>query len=104
VVSVTDPYRHILDFLDSCYFSIKYLLSCTHEAVRTPFQTHYLFFGSAGNRSRASGSVSKNSDHYTTEAVLRGLYLIKFCMKLIAVISHDNYYSNVYYPFCELVQ
>jgi hypothetical protein len=27
------------------------------------------FFGSAGNRTRASGSVAKNSDHYTAEAV-----------------------------------
>jgi hypothetical protein len=24
-------------------------------------------------------------------------------MKLIAVISHDNYYSQFYHPFCELV-
>jgi hypothetical protein len=45
VVSVTDPYRRILDFLDrSRYFSIKLLLSCTHEAEWTPFQTHYFFF------------------------------------------------------------
>jgi hypothetical protein len=27
-----------------------------------------------------------------------------FCMKLIAVISHDNYYSQFCHPFCELVQ
>jgi hypothetical protein len=41
---VTDPYGRILGFLDrSRYFSIKYLLSCTHEAEWTPFQTHYLF-------------------------------------------------------------
>jgi hypothetical protein len=72
VVSVTDPYGRILDFLDrSRYFSTKHLLSCTHEAEWTPFQTHYcfpfLFFsrksGSAGNRTWASGSVAKNSDH-----------------------------------------
>jgi hypothetical protein len=45
VVSVTDPYGRILDFLDrSRYFSIKYLLICTHEAEWTPFQTHYFFF------------------------------------------------------------
>jgi hypothetical protein len=44
VVSVTDPYGRILGFLDrSRYFSIKYLLSCTHEAEWTPFQTHYFF-------------------------------------------------------------
>jgi hypothetical protein len=42
VVSVTDPYGRNLGFLNrSRYFSSKYLLSCTHEADWTPFQTHY---------------------------------------------------------------
>jgi hypothetical protein len=42
MVSVTDPYGRILSFLDqSRYFSIKYLLSYTHVAEWTPFQTHY---------------------------------------------------------------
>jgi hypothetical protein len=64
MVSVTDPYGRVLGFLDrSHYFSIKYLLNCTHEAEWTPSQTHYFFSGSAGNRTRASGSVAKNSDH-----------------------------------------
>jgi hypothetical protein len=73
VVSVTDPSGRILGFLDrNRYFSLKYLLSCTHEAEWTPFQTHYCFpffflslrkSGGAGNRTRASGSVAKNSDH-----------------------------------------
>jgi hypothetical protein len=41
VVSVTDPYGRIFGFLDrSRYFSIKQLLSCTHKAEWTPFQTH----------------------------------------------------------------
>jgi hypothetical protein len=45
MVSVTDPYGRILGFLDrSRYFSIKQLLSCTHEAECTSFQTHYFFF------------------------------------------------------------
>jgi hypothetical protein len=45
VVSVTGPYGRILGFLDrNRYFSIKQLLSCTHEAEWTPFQTHYSFF------------------------------------------------------------
>jgi hypothetical protein len=71
VVSVTDPYGRILGFLDrSCHLSIKWLLSCTHEAEWIPFQTHYFFSGSTGNRTRASGSVAKNSDYYTTEAVI----------------------------------
>jgi hypothetical protein len=63
MVSVTDPYGRILGFLDiSRYFSIKQLLSCTHEAEWTTFQTHYLFSGSAGNRTRASRSVAKNNE------------------------------------------
>jgi hypothetical protein len=33
------------------------------RAEWTPFQTHYFFSGSAGNRTRTSGSVAKNSDH-----------------------------------------
>jgi hypothetical protein len=38
-------YGRILGFLDrSRYFSVKLLLSCTHEAEWTPFQTHYFFF------------------------------------------------------------
>jgi hypothetical protein len=45
VVIVTDPYGRILDFLDrSRYFSIKQLLSCSHEAEWTPFHTHFFFF------------------------------------------------------------
>jgi hypothetical protein len=47
VVSVTDLYGRIVGFLD---------------------RSRYFFFGSAGNRTRASGSVAKNSDHWTTEA------------------------------------
>jgi hypothetical protein len=36
-----------------------------------PVPDPLLFFScSAGNRTRASGSVAKNSDHYITEAVL----------------------------------
>jgi hypothetical protein len=42
MVGVTDPYSRVLGFLDrSRYLSIKHLLSCTHVAEWTPFQTHY---------------------------------------------------------------
>jgi hypothetical protein len=37
-----------------------------------PVPDPLLFFCSAGNRTRASGSVAKNSDHRTTEAVPLG--------------------------------
>jgi hypothetical protein len=32
-------------------------------------------FGSAGNRTRTSGSVARNPNHYTTEAVVPDIYL-----------------------------
>jgi hypothetical protein len=39
---MTDLYGRILGFLDrSHYFFSKWLLTCTHEAEWTPFQTHY---------------------------------------------------------------
>jgi hypothetical protein len=38
------------------------------------------------------------------DLALREEYSIKFCMNLIAVISHDIYYSQFYHPSCELVQ
>jgi hypothetical protein len=35
---------------------------------------------------------------------LRGGYPIKFCTKLVAMISLDNDYSQFCHPFCELVK
>jgi hypothetical protein len=53
VLSVTDPYGRILGFLDrSHYFSIKLLLSCTHEAEWTLFHAHSFFFVVPRNRTR----------------------------------------------------
>jgi hypothetical protein len=31
-------------------------------------------------------------------------YWIKFCVTLLAVISHDNYYNQFYHPSRELFQ
>jgi hypothetical protein len=52
-------------------FSFKLLLNCTHEAEWTPFQTHYLseILVVPGIEPGTSGSVARNSDHWTTEAV-----------------------------------
>jgi delta-aminolevulinic acid dehydratase/porphobilinogen synthase len=36
--------------------------------------------------------------------ILREGYWIKFCIKLITVISYDNYYSQFYPPFRKLVK
>jgi hypothetical protein len=44
------------------------------------------------------------SKHSLMDLSLREEYWIKFCMKFIAVISHDNYYGQFYDPSCEQVQ
>jgi hypothetical protein len=45
MVSVTDPYGRTLNFIDrSRYFSIKQLLSCTHEGVSGPRSRPTIFF------------------------------------------------------------
>jgi hypothetical protein len=35
------------------------------------------------------------------DLTMREEYRIKFCMKLIAVISPNNYYSQFYHPSCD---
>jgi hypothetical protein len=64
VVSVTDHYGRILGFLDrSRYFSPS-SFSVVHTRLSGPRSRPTTFFsGSAGNRTLASGSVAKNSDH-----------------------------------------
>jgi hypothetical protein len=50
-------------------FSFKKLLSYPHEFEWTPFQTHYFSENlvAPGIELGTSGSVARNSDHYTTE-------------------------------------
>jgi hypothetical protein len=64
VVSVNDPYGRILLFLSSSSSVVLTRLSGPRSRPTT-----FFFPGSAGNRTRASGSVARNSDHRTTEAV-----------------------------------
>jgi hypothetical protein len=64
VVSVTIPYGSILGFVDrSRYFFFQ--LAPQSYSPRTPFQTPLLLrkSGSAGNWTRTSGFVARNSDH-----------------------------------------
>jgi hypothetical protein len=73
VVSVTDPYGRILSFsigaatfLSSSSSVILTRLSGPRSRPTTVFLLFFFFFrksGSAGNRTRASGSVAKNFDH-----------------------------------------
>jgi hypothetical protein len=66
VVSVTDPYGHILGFLDrsSCFFfqvAPQFYSRGWVNPVPGPLLLRKS--GSAGNRTRTSGSVATNSDH-----------------------------------------
>jgi hypothetical protein len=64
VVSVTDPYGRILGFLDRAATFLSSSSSVVHTRLSGPRSRHTTFFpGSAGNRTRGSGSVAKNSDH-----------------------------------------
>jgi hypothetical protein len=59
MVSVTDPYGRILGFLDTSSSSVVLTrLSGPRSRPTTLFVS-----GSAGNRTRTSGSVATNSDH-----------------------------------------
>jgi hypothetical protein len=70
VVSVTDPYGRILDFLDrSRYFFFQvapqlYYSRGWLDPISDPLLLRKS--DSAENRTRTSGSIARNSDHYTT--------------------------------------
>jgi hypothetical protein len=73
VVSATDPYGHILGFLDQShygFFQVAPELYSRGLVNPVPDPLLLSLTGSAGNRARASGSVARNSDHLTTEAVI----------------------------------
>jgi hypothetical protein len=57
VVSAADP--------GAATFSLKQLLSCTHDAEWTPFQNHYFSENlvAPGIEHGTSESVGRNSDH-----------------------------------------
>jgi hypothetical protein len=47
--------------------------------------------GSAGNRTRTSGSVARNSDHYTTEAVILVYVCAVYSEAAVSVVSYTVY-------------
>jgi hypothetical protein len=66
VVSVTDPYSRFLGFLDrSRYFFFQVAPQLYSRGWGDPVPDPLLLrkSGSAGNRTRTSGSVARNSDH-----------------------------------------
>jgi hypothetical protein len=72
VVSATNPHGWTLCFLDqvtSIFFQAAQLYSRGWVDV-VPDTLHLRKSGNARNRIRTSGSVARNSDHWTTEVVL----------------------------------
>jgi hypothetical protein len=72
VASVTDPYGRILGFIDrSRYFFFQVAPQLYSRGWVDPVPDPLLLreSGKAWNRTRTSGSVARNSDHETTEAV-----------------------------------
>jgi hypothetical protein len=72
VVRAADPYGRNLGFLDrSSYFVFQVApqLYSRDWVDLVPDPLLLRKSGSAGNRTRTSGSVARNSDHQTTEAV-----------------------------------
>jgi hypothetical protein len=71
VVSVTDPYGRILGFLDRSryfFFQVAPQLYSRGWVDLVPNSLLLRKSGSAGNRTRTSGSVVRTLDHKTTEA------------------------------------
>jgi hypothetical protein len=66
VVSTMDPYGCILDFLDRnryYFFQVAPQLYSRGRVDPVPDPLLLTKFGSAGNRTRSSGSVARNCDH-----------------------------------------
>jgi hypothetical protein len=70
VVSVIIPYGRILGFLYRSFYFSTSSSSVVLTRLSGPLSIPTIFFfGSAGNRTRASGSVAKNSDHNQTHYI-----------------------------------
>jgi hypothetical protein len=92
VVSVTDLYGRILSFLDrSRYFFFQIPHQLYSRGLVDPVPDPLLLrkSGGAGNQTRTSGSVGRNSDHQTTEAVI-SLELSLPCLKYILPIFFET--------------
>jgi hypothetical protein len=103
VLSVTYPYCRILDFLDrSCYFFFQVAPQLYSRGWVDPVPDPLLLkkSGSAGNRTRTSGSVTRNSDHYTTVVVEFRIRAAKWKVKLslcsVKLHAKETYGVTVY--------
>jgi hypothetical protein len=99
VVSVTGPYGRILEFLDrSRYLILQVAPQLYSRGWVDPVPDPLLLrkSGSAGNRTRASGSVARNSYQWNTGAVyflLHNIYIYIF----IQFVPHRKHNTS---PLC----
>jgi hypothetical protein len=94
LVSVTNPYGRNLSFPDrSRYFFLQAAPQLYSRGWVDPTPGPLLLrkSGSAGNRIRTSGSVARNSDYYTTEAVSDHLL-----SEIILKCTSENRQSYIY--------
>jgi hypothetical protein len=99
VVSETHPYGRILGFLDrSRYISFQGAPQLHSRGLvdLVPDTVLHRKSGGAENRTRTSGSVARNFDHYTTEAVS---YRDIFTLFFIIIIIINNFKANFIYRF-----
>jgi hypothetical protein len=94
VVSVTDPYGRTLGFLDrSRYIFFQAVPQLYSRGWVDPVPDPLLLrkSGSAGNRTWTSGSVARNSDHQTTEAIKWWTHHTNYNMSIRYVLTRLAY-------------
>jgi hypothetical protein len=69
MVSATDPYGRILVFLDRSRYFFPEAPQLYSRVDPVPDPLLLRKSGCTGNGTQTSGSVARNSDHYTTGAV-----------------------------------
>jgi hypothetical protein len=91
VVSAADPYGHNLGFLDRSryfFFQVAPQLYSLGRVDPVPDPLLVRKSGSVGNRTRTTESVARNSDHYTTEAVIADGHQFSIMRSLYALCVH----------------
>jgi hypothetical protein len=80
IVSVADHYRRNLGFLDRCcyfFFQVASQLYSRGWVDPVPDPLFLRKSGSAGNRTRNSGSVARKSDHFNIESYCHNIFVLK---------------------------
>jgi hypothetical protein len=95
VVNRTDPYGRMLGFLDrSRYYFFQVAPPLYSRAWVDPVSDP-LLLRESGNRTRAYGSVARNSDHQTTEADC--LFYCQYCTLFENMIKLGRFIADTLY-------